>query len=193
MKRPAEALFDAEITLAAYHLALDAHPEVGNNALLASELGVAVDASSSPTSASAARLAQPATELLTRGSGSGSTRCARLSATGPTRSGRVAIVSGGGARATSRRPPRPGLRPLPDRRARRAEPDDLARSSAITLRRRRPLRDGEARRPGAHARGSPNDSAWTGSSSSCRTRLSDVGAPRGVFSDRCIVSEERDL
>jgi dinuclear metal center YbgI/SA1388 family protein len=31
---------DAEITLAAYHLALDAHPEVGNNALLARELGV---------------------------------------------------------------------------------------------------------------------------------------------------------
>ncbi|MGZ8694931.1 MAG: Nif3-like dinuclear metal center hexameric protein, partial [Gaiellaceae bacterium] len=31
------------ITLAAYHLALDAHPEIGNNALLARELGVAVD------------------------------------------------------------------------------------------------------------------------------------------------------
>jgi dinuclear metal center YbgI/SA1388 family protein len=34
------ALFDADLTLAAYHLALDAHPELGNNVLLARELGV---------------------------------------------------------------------------------------------------------------------------------------------------------
>jgi len=39
-RRRLKALFDAEITLAAYHLALDAHPEVGNNALLARELGI---------------------------------------------------------------------------------------------------------------------------------------------------------
>jgi dinuclear metal center YbgI/SA1388 family protein len=39
-RRRLQTLFDAEITLAAYHLALDAHPEVGNNALLARELGV---------------------------------------------------------------------------------------------------------------------------------------------------------
>ncbi|TMJ93741.1 MAG: Nif3-like dinuclear metal center hexameric protein [Actinobacteria bacterium] len=37
------ALFDADLTLAAYHLALDAHAEVGNNALLAGELGVRVE------------------------------------------------------------------------------------------------------------------------------------------------------
>ena len=35
-----QALFDAEITLAAYHLALDAHPEVGNNVLVARQLGI---------------------------------------------------------------------------------------------------------------------------------------------------------
>lgn len=35
-----EALFRADLSLAAYHLALDAHPEVGNNALLCRELGV---------------------------------------------------------------------------------------------------------------------------------------------------------
>jgi dinuclear metal center YbgI/SA1388 family protein len=35
-----EALFRSDLTLAAYHLALDAHPEVGNNALLAAALGV---------------------------------------------------------------------------------------------------------------------------------------------------------
>ncbi len=40
MRRRLKALIDPEITLAAYHLALDAHPEVGNNALLAGELGV---------------------------------------------------------------------------------------------------------------------------------------------------------
>ncbi|HVS28663.1 MAG TPA: Nif3-like dinuclear metal center hexameric protein [Solirubrobacteraceae bacterium] len=32
-------LFDAQINLAAYHLPLDAHPEIGNNALLARGLG----------------------------------------------------------------------------------------------------------------------------------------------------------
>jgi len=39
-RRRLKVLFDAEITLAAYHLALDAHPELGNNALLARELGI---------------------------------------------------------------------------------------------------------------------------------------------------------
>jgi dinuclear metal center YbgI/SA1388 family protein len=39
-RRRLQALFDADLNLAAYHLALDAHPEVGNNALLARELGV---------------------------------------------------------------------------------------------------------------------------------------------------------
>jgi dinuclear metal center YbgI/SA1388 family protein len=40
MRRRLKALFDADLTLAAYHLALDAHPELGNNALLARELGI---------------------------------------------------------------------------------------------------------------------------------------------------------
>jgi dinuclear metal center YbgI/SA1388 family protein len=40
MRARLEALFAGEITLAAYHLALDAHPEIGNNALLADELGI---------------------------------------------------------------------------------------------------------------------------------------------------------
>ena len=43
MRRRLEALFGADLTLAAYHLALDAHPEIGNNALLARELGVEVE------------------------------------------------------------------------------------------------------------------------------------------------------
>ena len=35
------ALFAGDISLVAYHLALDAHPEIGNNAQLADRLGVA--------------------------------------------------------------------------------------------------------------------------------------------------------
>jgi dinuclear metal center YbgI/SA1388 family protein len=38
-----KALFDYDLTLAGYHLALDAHAEIGNNALLAAELGVQTD------------------------------------------------------------------------------------------------------------------------------------------------------
>lgn len=40
MRSRLEALFAGDLTLAAYHLALDAHPEIGNNALLADELGI---------------------------------------------------------------------------------------------------------------------------------------------------------
>jgi dinuclear metal center YbgI/SA1388 family protein len=40
MRARLRALFDADITLAAYHLALDAHPEIGNNAIVARELGI---------------------------------------------------------------------------------------------------------------------------------------------------------
>ena len=39
VRRRLQALFDADLTLAGYHLALDAHPELGNNARLARELG----------------------------------------------------------------------------------------------------------------------------------------------------------
>jgi len=39
LKRRLKLLFDADMSLAAYHLPLDAHPEVGNNALLARALG----------------------------------------------------------------------------------------------------------------------------------------------------------
>ena len=35
-----EALFAGDVNLAAYHLALDAHPEIGNNALLAGLIGI---------------------------------------------------------------------------------------------------------------------------------------------------------
>lgn len=40
-KRRLQLLFDHDMALAAYHLPLDAHPEVGNNALIAAGLGCA--------------------------------------------------------------------------------------------------------------------------------------------------------
>jgi dinuclear metal center YbgI/SA1388 family protein len=40
MKERLRVLFDADISLAAYHLPLDAHPEVGNNALICTALGL---------------------------------------------------------------------------------------------------------------------------------------------------------
>ncbi|HEX5309744.1 MAG TPA: Nif3-like dinuclear metal center hexameric protein [Solirubrobacteraceae bacterium] len=39
MKRRLKLLFDADVSLAAYHLPLDAHPQLGNNALIAKALG----------------------------------------------------------------------------------------------------------------------------------------------------------
>jgi dinuclear metal center YbgI/SA1388 family protein len=40
LKSRLEALFDSDMALAAYHLPLDAHPEVGNNALICHALGL---------------------------------------------------------------------------------------------------------------------------------------------------------
>jgi dinuclear metal center YbgI/SA1388 family protein len=40
MRDRLRVLFDADIALAAYHLPLDAHPEVGNNALICAALGL---------------------------------------------------------------------------------------------------------------------------------------------------------
>jgi dinuclear metal center YbgI/SA1388 family protein len=40
MKRRLRLLFDRDISLAGYHLPLDAHPEVGNNALICEALGL---------------------------------------------------------------------------------------------------------------------------------------------------------
>jgi dinuclear metal center YbgI/SA1388 family protein len=40
LRRRLKLLFDADMSLAAYHLPLDAHPEVGNNALICAALGL---------------------------------------------------------------------------------------------------------------------------------------------------------
>jgi dinuclear metal center YbgI/SA1388 family protein len=40
MKERLRIVFDADISVAGYHLPLDAHPEVGNNALICAKLGL---------------------------------------------------------------------------------------------------------------------------------------------------------
>jgi putative NIF3 family GTP cyclohydrolase 1 type 2 len=96
VRRRLEALFAADITLAGYHLALDAHPEVGNNALLARELGVEVDGPFADVGVGG-RASRPRDRLLERIRASVNPE-AIVFAHGPDRVERVAILSGGGAR-----------------------------------------------------------------------------------------------
>ena len=99
-----QALFEADINLAAYHLALDAHPELGNNALLAHELGVEVDGpflelglgGSVPTTRSTS--SSPGCASGSAASRSSSPKARRIR--------RVAIISGGGRATCRTQPPR---------------------------------------------------------------------------------------
>jgi dinuclear metal center YbgI/SA1388 family protein len=90
-------LFKHDIALAAYHLPLDAHAEVGNNALLAERLGCAshvpfTDVGRGGTFA----VPVPAAELFAR-VGDVTQREPLVFAAGPPHVRRIAIVSGGGA------------------------------------------------------------------------------------------------
>jgi dinuclear metal center YbgI/SA1388 family protein len=98
VRRRLEALFAANLTLAAYHLALDAHPEVGNNALLAREVGLVGD---EPFGSIGRAGRLPAPEPLDAFLGRVRERIAPeplVFAEGPDPVERVAIVSGGGGR-----------------------------------------------------------------------------------------------
>ncbi len=103
LKRRLQILFDADIALAAYHLPLDAHPEIGNNALIARELGATGMTpfaehrgqpvgflAELPAEGMTPQELQVAMERIT-----GRPTLAFLA--GPDRVGRVGIVSGGGA------------------------------------------------------------------------------------------------
>jgi dinuclear metal center YbgI/SA1388 family protein len=98
MRRRLEALFAADISLAAYHLALDAHPEIGNNVLLARNLGV-----SSPEKmldlGFGGRLEQPASlaELAAR-LREATGRTPQVFDGGPERIERVGVITGGAAK-----------------------------------------------------------------------------------------------
>jgi dinuclear metal center YbgI/SA1388 family protein len=98
MRGRLQALFAGDLTLAAYHLALDAHPELGNNALLAGELGVSTDERFSPWGYGG-RLGAPTTvsdfsTLVQEKLG----RMPLVFSYGPETIERVAILTGGAAR-----------------------------------------------------------------------------------------------
>jgi dinuclear metal center YbgI/SA1388 family protein len=107
LKRRLEVLFDAELALAAYHLPLDAHPTLGNNALLARALGAGSGADE--LEPFALHREQPIGFIATFG-GSGiaaadlfararevTNREPLVFDSGPSTIRRLAIVSGGGA------------------------------------------------------------------------------------------------
>jgi dinuclear metal center YbgI/SA1388 family protein len=98
MRARLQTLFEGDITLAAYHLALDAHPEIGNNAIVARELGV-----QNPERflewGYGGRLAEPGTleELSGRLQGITGREPVAFDG-GPEQIERVAIITGGGAK-----------------------------------------------------------------------------------------------
>lgn len=60
-KRRLQALLAADVSLLAYHLPLDAHPEVGNNVMLAKELGLTITDNMDKNIGCFGRLAKPLT------------------------------------------------------------------------------------------------------------------------------------
>lgn len=103
LKRRLQILFDADISLAAYHLPLDAHPELGNNALLAKALGArAVEPFGHHEDETIGFLAtlssdgMPIAELVEK-VGAITDRVPLLLDSGPAVVRRLAIVSGSGA------------------------------------------------------------------------------------------------
>jgi dinuclear metal center YbgI/SA1388 family protein len=103
LKRRLQVLFDADIGLAAYHLPLDAHPELGNNALLARALDAErLDPFALHHGEPIGFIASlpdgglPPAELFAR-IGEITSRLPLVFDAGPTRVRRLAIVSGAGA------------------------------------------------------------------------------------------------
>ncbi len=103
LKRRLEVLFEADIALAAYHLPLDAHPQLGNNALLARALGAeAIEPFALHRGEPIGFVAQLAgegiaSEELVARVHEVTEREPLVFEAGPARVRRVAIVSGGGS------------------------------------------------------------------------------------------------
>jgi dinuclear metal center YbgI/SA1388 family protein len=89
-----EALFRGDVSLVAYHLALDAHPEIGNNAILADRLGATYAGPFAEIGAAADF--DGTVEELTHRLRDATGREPIVFAHGPERISRVAIVTGGG-------------------------------------------------------------------------------------------------
>ena len=98
MRARLEALFAGDITLAAYHLALDAHPEIGNNAIVARELGID-ERERFLEWGFGGRLREPVTlEQLASRLQEVTGREPQVFDGGPARVERVAVITGGAAR-----------------------------------------------------------------------------------------------
>lgn len=96
LKGRLDALFAANLTLVAYHLALDAHPGLGNNALLAEQLGARREGEFAEIGAGA-RYDEPVTiEELAARLRDATGREPLVFGEGPKQIERVAIVTGGG-------------------------------------------------------------------------------------------------
>jgi dinuclear metal center YbgI/SA1388 family protein len=96
LKGRLEALFAANLTLAAYHLALDAHPEVGNNALLADLLGARRDGGFAGIGVAASFAEAITIDELKQRLEQATGRPPLVFAEGPERVERIAVVTGGG-------------------------------------------------------------------------------------------------
>lgn len=93
------ALFDADLSLVGYHLALDAHPEVGNNALLCDELGIEREARFADGYGFGGRLPEPApVSTLAERVQERLGRMPLVFSYGPELVERVAVCTGGAAR-----------------------------------------------------------------------------------------------
>lgn len=93
-----KALFDYDLTLASYHLALDAHPEIGNNALLAAELGVQTEKRFTPWGYGGKLAAPMAMSDFSARVQEKLDRMPLVFSYGPEEIERVAILTGGAAR-----------------------------------------------------------------------------------------------
>jgi dinuclear metal center YbgI/SA1388 family protein len=96
LKGRLEALIAGNLTLVAYHLVLDAHPELGNNALLAERLGARRDAEFAGIGAGAHFEEPVAVDELASRLRDVTAREPLVFAEGPERIERIAVVTGGG-------------------------------------------------------------------------------------------------
>jgi dinuclear metal center YbgI/SA1388 family protein len=98
MRARLQTLFEGQINLAAYHLALDAHPEIGNNAIVARDLGIE-EPERFLEWGFGGRLAEPASldELAARLEAA-TGRTPQVFDGGPERIERVAVITGGAAK-----------------------------------------------------------------------------------------------
>jgi len=101
MRGRLQALFEADLTLLAYHLALDAHPEIGNNVLLAREVGLELEGPFAGVGVAGRFPDEPAIGELVARISVAVGREALVFADGPDRVRRAVVVTGGGARYAS--------------------------------------------------------------------------------------------